>query len=156
MNSINECKQWVETHRDAFFEMMRIYLGIGLAVKAVWFMSHSDYLTKMMDEVGNFWFAPYAIGHIVVAAHLIGGICLAAGLVTRLAALIQIPVLVGAIFYFYLPKMMLIEERQSLEFSALVLFLLALIFVRGGGRWSLDYILSKKTGAQSSGAPAVR
>ena len=63
---------------------------------------------------------------------------------TRVAALVQIPVLLAAVFYIYLPKMMFLEPRQSLEFSSLVLFLLLLFAAFGAGRWSLDHYLSRK------------
>jgi uncharacterized membrane protein YphA (DoxX/SURF4 family) len=59
------------------------------------------------------------------------------GLYTRLAALVQLPVLVGAVALVHWQDGLLSAD-QSLEFSALVLFLLGLVALFGGGRWSLD------------------
>jgi len=67
---------------------------------------------------------------------------------TRLAALAQIPILIGAIIYVWLPEMPFFEQRQNLEFSALVLFLLTLIFVYGAGRFSVDYLITRKESRQ--------
>ena len=97
-----------------------------------------------MNDVGELWFAPAIVIHYVILAHLCGGLCLGLGLLTRITALIQIPALMGAVFIVHLPKMNAIGPRESLEFSALVLFLLVLIVVRGAGRFSVDYYLSQK------------
>lgn len=63
-------------------------------------------------------------------AHLCGGAFLAIGLLTRLSALLQIPVLAGAVFLIHWHEG-LFSLGQSLEFSSLVLFLLILLFIDG-------------------------
>lgn len=143
-NRIPALVQWIKTHENDFFDFVRIYLGIGLFVKAIYFMLHRDYLFALMQDAGTLWFAPAVVIHYVIPAHLIGGFLLTIGLLTRLAALAQIPILVGAVFYIHLPKMVSMEPRQNLEFSALVLFLIVLIFLRGAGRYSVDWHLSEK------------
>jgi hypothetical protein len=66
---------------------------------------------------------------------------IAIGLFTRAAALVQIPVLIGAVFMVHL-QTGLLTSTQSLEFSALVLFLLVLLFFWGSGKYSVDnYII---------------
>ena len=35
---------WADHHRGFFFDLVRIYLGIGLTAKAIWFMRHPDVL----------------------------------------------------------------------------------------------------------------
>jgi putative oxidoreductase len=144
MNRFSKYQQWVQTHEDVFVGLLRVYLGTGLLVKGIFMMSNRDYLLNMLGELDNLWFAPAAVAHYVIPAHIVGGALLALGLLTRVAVLFQIPVLVGAVFYLYLPKMMLLEPRQNLEFSALVLFILVLFGVFGAGRYSVDYLLSRK------------
>ena len=148
MKDVNEMNHWIKTHGDLALDLMRIYLGIGLMVKAVFFMTHSDYMVQLMDTVGSMWFAPAMVIHYVILAHLFGGLCLTLGLITRAAALVQLPILLSAIFYVHLPKMVTsVEARQSMEFAGLVLFLLILISIYGAGRWSLDYLLARKQNA---------
>jgi uncharacterized membrane protein YphA (DoxX/SURF4 family) len=65
---------------------------------------------------------------------------LALGLLTRLVALVQIPILAGAVFIVHRQDG-LFALGQSLEFSALVLFLLCVVFVSGAGRLSLDHVI---------------
>jgi putative oxidoreductase len=84
-----------------------------------------------------------AAAHYVIPVHLVGGVMLLLGLATRYAAVAQIPLLVGAIFYVYLPRFATLELRQNLEFTGLVLFLLCVVSVYGSGRYSVDYVLRK-------------
>ena len=138
-------RHWSDTHRDCFLDLIRVYLGTGLFVKGIYLMNHMDFLLQTIGKAGNMWFAPAAVAHYVFPAHLVGGALLALGLLTRFAALIQIPALAGALFWVYLPNLVQLEARQNLEFSALVLFLLVVFSICGGGRWSLDAYLLRRT-----------
>lgn len=144
MKNINECKWWIESHMDVVIDLIRMYLGIGLFVKGIYFLMHQGELTKLLKGTDNMAFGLGAAAHYVIPIHLVGGLLLAMGLLTRLAALAQIPILIGAIIYVWLPEMPFFEQRQNLEFSALVLFLLTLIFVYGAGRFSVDYLITRK------------
>jgi putative oxidoreductase len=148
MKDVNQMNHWIKTHGDLALDLMRIYLGLGLMIKAVFFMTHTDYMIQLMETVGSMWFAPAMAIHYVILAHLFGGLCLTLGLITRAAAVAQLPILLSAMFYVHLPKMVSsIEARQSMEFAGLVSFLLILISVYGAGRWSLDYLLARKQNA---------
>jgi uncharacterized membrane protein YphA (DoxX/SURF4 family) len=136
--------RWVAARPDLPFDLVRIYLGIGLFIKAFYFIGNRDYLDQLLEETGDLWWIPAAAAHYVIMSHLAGGVSLALGFLTRIGAAIQIPVLAGAVFYVHLPKAVSIGPRQDLEFSALVLFLLVLLFVRGAGRLSVDFHLAGK------------
>jgi uncharacterized membrane protein YphA (DoxX/SURF4 family) len=145
MKDVNQLNHWIKTHGDLALDLVRAYLGIGLMVKAAYFMTHSDYLLQMTSTAGSFWFAPAILAHYVVLAHIFGGFCLTVGLLTRTAALVQLPILVSALFYVHLPHVVAsVESRESAEFAGLVLFLLVLLSVYGSGRLSLDYWLARK------------
>lgn len=143
MQRLQHILEWGEKNGDILFDMIRIYLGIGLFIKAIFFVQNKDYLFGLVNQAGDLWFAPAAIVHYVILAHIGGGVCMAFGLLTRLGALIQIPSLIGAVFYIYLPQMVSMEPRQHLEFTSLVLFLLVLIVIRGPGRFSADSYIAK-------------
>ena len=145
MNDTSRINQWIKSHGDLALDLVRIYLGVGLIVKAVYFMTHTDYFMQLMEQAGWAWFTPAAISHYVIGAHLVGGFFLTLGLMTRIAAAVQLPILIGAVFLFHLPKMaMSMAERQNLELSGLVLFLLFVISLYGAGRFSVDHWLAKK------------
>ncbi|MFB6099086.1 MAG: DoxX family membrane protein, partial [Salinibacter sp.] len=127
---------WINEHRAVAIDLVRIYLGVGLFVRGVLFAYQSQGVEVLVD-LSQFSFASAALAHYVTFAHLLGGLLLAAGLLTRLAALVQIPVLAGAVFLVHLDQGLL-AANQSLEFSALVLFLLVVVFVFGPGTWAAD------------------
>lgn len=135
---------WLHEHADLFLDLVRVYLGTGLFVKAFYLLANRDYLVQVISDSGNAWFAPAAVAQYVIVAHMVGGALLALGAATRLAAIAQLPILLGAVFYVHLPYVATVEPRQNLEYSALVGFLLLLFAVFGAGRFSVDYWLSRK------------
>src|SRR5258708_18017297 len=135
-------------------DIVRVYIGVGIFVKGIYFMSQHDELMKMVEQVGALGFIPSLLAHYIVPAHLFGGTLLALGLFTRIAAAVQVPILFGAVFYVYLPHMATIEGRQSFEFTALVLFLVVLTTIFGPGRFSVDHWLAHRTPYHAhAGAP---
>jgi uncharacterized membrane protein YphA (DoxX/SURF4 family) len=141
--SIFPIQRWSDAHTDVLADAIRIYLGVGLFIKGMYIMDHRDEILSMVGGT-NFSFSMVAAAHYVIPAHLVGGVLLACGLLTRWAAAAQIPPLIGAIFFTFLPRFTQLEMRQSLEFTTLVLFLLALIFVFGEGRLSLEHAGRKR------------
>jgi uncharacterized membrane protein YphA (DoxX/SURF4 family) len=153
MNGWNRFRASLESHADVCLDFIRIYLGIGLFLKGLYFATHTGELMHMMENAGNLWFEPAIIGHYIIVAHLVGGLLLTIGLLTRLAAIVQVPILLGAVFFVSMPGVMDFGPRQHLEFSALVLFLMLLIFLYGAGRFSVDNVLARKAAkARRSGA----
>lgn len=136
MSTYRTVVDWISENREVVLDLVRIYLGIGLFVRGILFISEAQGIETLVD-LSEFSMASAGIAHYVSFAHLLGGLMLAAGLLTRLAALIQIPILVGAVFLIHLQEGLL-SPNQSLEFSALVLFLLVVVFVFGAGPWSAD------------------
>lgn len=136
MNRIHQWIAWLRENPDIMLDVIRVYLGLGLFVRGLLFISHADGVAALVD-LSEFSLASAALVHYVTFAHLLGGALLAVGLLTRLAALIQIPVLVGAVALVHVEEGLL-TAGQSLEFSALVLFLLLVVLVYGSGRLSAD------------------
>lgn len=124
-------------------DLLRTYLGIVLLVRGGMFIAHPDALTSYMDRTGH-WFMAVTIAHYVVAAHIAGGILLILGLCTRVAALVQAPILLGAVFFVHWGEGLL-SGGQSLELSALVCVMLLVIGVCGPGEFSLDHMLARPT-----------
>ena len=153
MNFLQRSRAWINANTDLALDVIRIYLGIGLMLKAIFFMSNRFELLNLMDESGTAWFAPALIAHYVIIAHLVGGFLLAIGLLTRPAALIQIPILIGAVFWIQVPRMISLGIREDVEFAALMLFLLTVIFLYGAGRWSLDAYFAHQEAATETETP---
>lgn len=158
MLSLNRCRAWLHARPDVMLDLIRVFLGVALFFKGVYFMENREYLLKMMEDAGGWWFAPAVIAHYIVPAHLVGGLMLALGLLTRVAALAQLPVLVGAVFYVHMPRLSGLSQetigRQNLELSALVLFLTVLVLLHGAGRFSLDHLIGKRSEQEPITKPA--
>ena len=136
------------------YDLMRAYLGIGLFVRGVLFVSQPELVLGYLQDIHN-WFLPYALVHFVAIAHLCGGVMLALGLATRLAAAIQVPILFGAVFLVH-SQGGLLNVGQSLEFSGLVLALLLVYLTFGSGRLSVDaFLLDSSTRAIESETPSL-
>jgi len=148
MSTYRTVVNWIQRNREIVLDLARIYLGLGLFARGVLFIVEPEGIGALVD-LADFSLATAAVGSYVTFAHLLGGLMLAAGLLTRLAALAQIPVLVGAVFVVHLQEGLL-APGQSLEFSALVLFLLVVVFLFGGGPWSADcYVFEREPELQA-------
>lgn len=122
------------------YDLVRAYLGIGLFVRGILFVSQPELVLGYLQDMGN-WFLPYALVHFVAVAHLCGGVMLGLGLATRLAAALQVPILFGAVFLVH-SQAGLLNVGQSLEFSGLVLALLLVYLTFGSGKLSVDSFLA--------------
>ncbi len=129
------------------FDLVRIYLGIGLFVKGLQFISEREFLSQALRESGatefRFDFITTLLAHYIPLAHIGGGLLLAVGLLTRTSTLFQLPILIGAVFFVY-GRDGLFGHNQELQFTALVLFLLILILIHGAGRLSVDHYLRER------------
>ena len=139
-------------YRGTAFDLLRIYLGIGLFVRGMLFIADSGNFIQLLSPDSGAMLRSTVIVHYVALAHIFGGFMMTAGLLTRLAALVQIPILVGAVFVSQLQSG-LMSADQSFEFATLTLFLLILIFLYGSGKWSSDYYLfGQKADAEAEAA----
>ena len=133
---------WLNENRDMCIEALRIYLGIALMLKGIQFINNQDLAAEYMKQLSIPFFQFLSI-HLIIILHIIGGFLLAIGFLTRIAALIQVPVLLGAIFLIHW-NVGLFGHQQDLEFVILVLFLLLVFVGYGGGRLSVDYLLARR------------
>ena len=118
-------------------ECIRIYLGAALFLKGIHFMIHPQDLVYFLSQ-GELNVLETFISHYVISAHLVGGLLMMFGLLTRIGALIQLPVLTGALGLVH-SKETLFSTTQNIELTALVLFLLTIFSIIGSGNISLDY-----------------
>ncbi len=142
--------KWFDEHQDLAYDLIRIYLGIALFIRGYLFIADMSLLVELLRAQDLTWLSTTGFAHYIALAHLAGGILLAVGLFTRLAALVQLPILFGAVFIVHL-KEGLLAQGQSLELAALVFFLLLVFFFFGAGPLSMDRrILQQKVSTQET------
>jgi putative oxidoreductase len=138
MSVITDVERWGNSHRPALLDIARIALGAFITYKGFYFVTHMDDL-KMTTSGVNVYFAGLALAHYVVFAHILGGPLIAVGLFTRIACLIQLPILLGAVFMINYPKGYLsIGQHMELWASILVLAGLVILMIFGAGYYSID------------------
>ena len=139
MDFLHRAEQWGDAHHPKWLDVVRIALGVFLVYKGIDFLRNMGILSDLMAKRVSFGsFAVLLIGHYIVFAHILGGILLTAGVLTRFACLIQIPILLGAVilFNFSLDSM---RPYESL-LSVVVLLLLSYFLVIGNGPLSLKLL----------------
>lgn len=138
MKPFESCINWFNIHTDYALPLIRIFLGVALLVRGIVLLTNPDSFTQLAGLNEYYWSISY-----VITLHIIGGLLLAIGFITRIAAFIQIPVLFGAVFFVHL-KQGLLKVEQSFELSMLVLVLLFIFLLFGGGKLSIDTYFRKK------------
>lgn len=134
-------KNWMTANRHYAIELLRIFLGALLFMKGYFFIENINDIYGLIEE--NMEYSSFIIAHYVAVAHLVGGLMLAFGLFTRLASIVQLPVLFGAVFLIDSQDTMLATGSQF-EYSLVVLVLLLVFLIYGGGKWSVDHKVIRK------------
>jgi uncharacterized membrane protein YphA (DoxX/SURF4 family) len=121
--------------------ILRVVLGISLILKAITFFNNAGDLEKSFAENSMLKDLTWLMG-VIPWVHLIGGILILVGFFTRLAALIQIPILFGALIFVNL-KEGFYATNSDLPFSFMILVLVIAFSFVGGGYMSLDNVYRK-------------
>jgi len=138
MDLLHRLEFWGDRHHPKWMDIIRIALGIFLVYKAIDFLNNMSDLMDLMSYQTSFGSFTYILaGHYVVFAHLLGGILLIFGILTRFACIIQIPVLLGAIFFVSTNGEML-KPYSELFLSITVLLLLIYFLIAGNGPLSVN------------------
>ena len=138
MGTFASIEKWGNDHRPSWLFVVRIALGVFLTYKGIHFMLNLDELQTMTTTAG---FASLGLAHYVIWAHILGGPMIALGIFTRVVAVMQIPILIGAIVFVNYPQgFMSVGNHMELEVSIIVLVLLIETAIFGAGTLSVDRI----------------
>ncbi|SEL50014.1 DoxX family protein [Parapedobacter koreensis] len=144
MNVIERIEHWGDAHHPRWLDVLRIALGIIIFLKGVTFLANTESLRRLIEET-HIQIYTWGAVHYVAFSHLVGGILIAIGLLTRVAIGFQLPILFGAVFF--------VNVTQGLSFlnselwiSIVVLALLLVFFVVGSGPYSLDHQMRERKG----------
>ncbi len=127
------------TTQPRWLTIVRIALGFTLFWKGITFIRDSSDLHLMLqkmpiDVVGsNYQWIAFLITYI----NLLGGLLIGVGLFTRTSSIIQIPILIGAVF-FVNSRQGFNQGTSELVLSVIVLILLILFAIKGSGVISAD------------------
>jgi len=131
MNLVQRVEHWGDTHHPQWLDIVRILLGIFLCYKGVDFLMNMGSMLGLITNRMSFGsFTEMMMGNYVSFAQILGGILLILGVLTRFACLLNIPVLLGAVFFV---NTSLYRPFSEMLLAILVLLLLILFLVVGNG-----------------------
>ena len=131
MNVVQRVEHWGDTHHPQWLDIVRILLGAFLCYKGVDFLMNMAQMLDLLTNKMSFGsFSTMLMSNYVAFAHILGGILLILGVLTRFACIIQIPILLGAVFFL---NTALYRPFSEVLLSIVVLLLLIVFLVVGNG-----------------------
>lgn len=143
MKVFEEIKFWGNHHQYKWLFFLRIALGLILIWKGIEFILNLGVLTTFLRESGltdkiGASVSITLISHLIIALHLIGGVCILLGIRTRLFCLINLPVLIGAVFIVTLRQNVL-KPYSEPWLSIFVLLLLICFLIEGNDFFAVEH-----------------
>jgi putative oxidoreductase len=132
--SVKGLNKWANAHTNYGLDILRVALGIFLIYKGASFITNSRSFEDLISPLSNFMGGMLTF-HYIAAAHIMGGVMIIFGLLTRWAIIAQLPILFGAVLVNFIGEFNTINLLLSLVTLALSLFFLFF----GGGKHSADY-----------------
>lgn len=136
MLSIKSLNKWANAHTYYWLDILRVALGVFYFIKGIHFITQTETLVELIQPLKGFGGIMLVI-HYVAPAHLVGGLLIAFGLLTRWALIAQLPILLGAILINFVGVMNPVALVEVLVVSLLTAFF---IFY-GSGKHSADYMM---------------
>ena len=134
MNSVKELNKWANTHTYLPIDLLRVALGIFLFMKGIFFITNIQYLADLISPIDKIGGGMFLI-HYIAPAHMVGGIMIVFGLLTRWAIIAQLPVLVAAVIINFMGEM----HSQNLFLALITLAICVFFLFYGSGKHSADY-----------------
>lgn len=134
METITKWNRWANAHTNFFTDALRILFGAFIFFKGIFFLDQTDYIYNLFREVSDAG-TYFALVHYVALAHLCGGFFIMLGLMTRWCAVLQLPILIGAILINFVGTM----NPGNLVQASLGLLACCFFVYYGSGKHSVDY-----------------
>lgn len=138
MNMLKKIQNWGDHHHPKWLDYFRILLGLVLIWKGVDFYINMQAFSNLMR--GAFLGTAISISllaHLIILMHIIGGMAIALGTYTRLFCLLNLPILIGAVFFINISAG-IFKPYSEFWFSSAVLFGLVCFLIEGNGVLSVD------------------
>ncbi|QBN18179.1 DoxX family protein [Flavobacterium nackdongense] len=134
MNNVKHLNKWANAHTYFSVDLVRMALGVILFFKGIAFITNTQYLADLLSPIERIGGGMIVL-HYVASAHILGGILIFFGLLTRWAIIVQLPILIGAIIINFMGQM----HTQNLLFSIITLVFCIAFIIYGSGKHSADY-----------------
>jgi putative oxidoreductase len=139
MKLLTHIQLWGDRHHPQWLDFLRILLGLTLIWKGVSFARNLSAFTALMSQST----IPMAVSlsvvaHIIIAFHVLGGLFITIGSHTRMFCLLNLPILVVAVFFINLNPH-IFRPYAELWLSCSVLLGLLCFLIEGDGVISVEH-----------------
>ena len=134
MDNVKKMNKWANAHTYYSLDILRIGLGVFLLLKGFSFITNSREFEDLISPISNFMGGMLTF-HYIAAAHIMGGIMIVVGLLTRWAIIAQLPILLGAVSINFIGDM----NGNNLILSTAAFGISIFFLFYGGGKHSADY-----------------
>ncbi|MCX2575892.1 DoxX family protein [Pedobacter sandarakinus] len=138
MSLLKKIERWGDHHHPRWIDYFRIALGTVLIWKGVSFYINMEAFNHLMR--GEFLATAFGISliaHLIILSHILGGLAIAIGTHTRLSCLINLPILIGAVFFINMSNG-IFQPYSEFWLSTVVLIGLVCFIVEGNGVIAVD------------------
>lgn len=143
---------WSQWRADAAILILRVVSGMIFIPHGVAKVFGSGGVAKFSSSLPSYGI-PIALGYVAAYSELVGGILLILGLLTRIDALFLAGTMFVAAFVVQLPDALhdpdaaanrVFAAIRSMELPLIILAAMIALMLLGGGRWSVDALLSRR------------
>jgi putative oxidoreductase len=143
MTTLNKIKFWGDHHNPKWLVFFRIALGLALVWKGIAFILNLNVLADFLHDTGltdsiSASVSISVLADLIIILHLVGGVCIAFGLRTRLFCMFNLPVLLGAVFLVGL-KQSVLKPYSELWLSIIVLLAIIAFLIEGNGQYAVEH-----------------
>ena len=134
MTTIRELNKWANAHTNFAVDTLRVIFGIFLFLKGVSFITEKQYLNEILSNFVGFGSEMLLI-HYIALAHIVGGVMIVIGFLTRWSIWVQLPIIICAFIINFIGDF----NTQNLIHSSIALILCFSFLLYGSGKHSADY-----------------
>ena len=134
MTTIRELNKWANAHTNFAVDTLRVIFGIFLFLKGVSFITEKQYLNEILSNFVGFGSEMLLI-HYIALAHIVGGVMIVIGFLTRWSIWVQLPIIICAFIINFIGDF----NTQNLIQSSIALILCFSLLLYGSGKHSADY-----------------
>ena len=138
MNLLKKIQNWGDQHHPQWLDYFRIVLGVVLIWKGFSFYTDMEAFSHLMrGAMLGTAVSISLLAHSIIVVHILGGIAITLGTHTRLFCLLNLPILIGAVFFINVSGG-IFKPYAEFWFSSLVLVGLVCFIVEGNGILSVE------------------
>ena len=138
MKMLKKIQDWGDHHHPKWLDYFRIALGLVLVWKGISFYTDMEAFSQLMrGAMLGTAVSISLLAHFIIVIHILGGIAIALGTHTRIFSLLNLPILIGAVFFINMSAG-IFKPYSEFWLSCLMLIGLVCFIIEGNGILSVE------------------